>query len=95
LAQDEQPNFRPCRHINKEEVKEELRKMKVGKVIGLDNIPVEIWKSLGEKGLEWLTSFFNVIIETATMSQKWRHSILISLYKNKGDDQKCNNYTGI
>jgi len=67
LAQEEQPNFSPCTHINKDEVKKALRKMKVGKAIDPDNIPVEIWKSLGEKGLECLTSFFNVILETAMM----------------------------
>jgi len=44
--------------------------MKVGKVVGPNNIPVKIWKSLGEKGLEWQTSFFNFILETATMPQE-------------------------
>jgi len=50
---------------------------------------------LGEKGLEWLTSFFNVTLETTTMPQELRHSIFIPLYKNKGDVQNCNNYRGI
>ena len=45
LAQEVQPNFRSYHHITKEEVKEALRKMKVGKAVGPDNIPVEIWKS--------------------------------------------------
>ena len=40
--QEEQHNFRPCSRITKEEVKEALRTMKVGKAIGPDNIPVEI-----------------------------------------------------
>jgi len=42
LPKEEQQDFRPCRIITKEEVKEALRKMKVGKVVGPDNIPVEI-----------------------------------------------------
>ena len=42
LAQEEQPNFRPYRHIINEEVKDSLRKMKVGKAVGPDNILVEI-----------------------------------------------------
>jgi len=42
-----------------------------------------------------LTDFFNVIFKTARMPQKWRHSIIIPLYKNKGDAQNCNNYRGI
>ena len=69
--------------------------MKSGKVVGPDSIPVEVWKILGEDGVAWLTDFFNVIFNTAKMSQKWRYSTIIPLYKNKGDAQNCNNYRGI
>ena len=58
-------NFRPERPITREEVKEALRKMKSGKAVGPDNIPVEVWKSLGEESVAWLTGFFNVIIKIA------------------------------
>ena len=46
-------NVRAC--SSKEEVKEALRKMKFRKAVGLNLIPVEIWKCLGEVGLDWLT----------------------------------------
>ena len=42
LARDEQQSSQPCRPITREEVKEGLRKMKVGKAVGPDCIPVEI-----------------------------------------------------
>jgi len=32
--------------------------MKAGKVVGSDDIPMEIWKCLGEEGLQWLTNLF-------------------------------------
>ena len=57
--------------------------MKSDKVVGPDSIPVEVWKSLGEEGVAWLTDFFNVNIQTAKMPQEWRHSTIIPLYKNK------------
>jgi len=69
--------------------------MKVGKAVGPNCIPVEIWKSLGQKGIGWLTDFFNVILKTAKMPQEWRYSTIIPLYKNKGDAPNCNNYWGI
>ena len=68
--------------------------MKNGKAVGLDSIPIEVWKSLGEDGV-WLTDFFNVIFNTTKMPQEWRHSVIIPLYKNKGDAQNCNNYRGV
>jgi len=45
--------------LSQKEVKEALRKMKGGKTVGVDCIRVEIWKSLGEEGIRWLTDFFN------------------------------------
>jgi len=95
LAQEQQQNYKSDRLITREEVKEALRKMKSGKTVGPDSIPVEVWKSLGEDGVVQLTDFFNVIFKTTRMPQEWRHSTIIPLYKNKGDAQNCNNYRGI
>jgi len=41
--------------FSKEEIRDTLRKMASGKVEGPDQILVEVWKCLGEEGLEWLT----------------------------------------
>ena len=95
LGLEEQHNYRPGQPITRAEVKEALRRMKSGKAVGPDSIPVEVWKSLGEDGVAWLTDFFNVIFNTAKMPQEWRQSVIIPLYKNKGDAQNCNNYRGI
>jgi len=95
LNREEQHEYKPGRPITREEVKEALRKMKSGKAVGPDSIPVEIWKSLGEDGVAWLTHFFNAILKIANMPQEWRHSTIIPLYKNKGDAQNCNNYSRI
>ena len=84
-----------CGHITKEEIKEALKKMANGKAEGPDQIPVEVWKCLGEIGLELLSEFFNVIFRTAKMPREWRVSTVIPLYKNKGDIQDCNNFRGI
>ena len=79
LAREERQNCKPGQPITREEVKEALRKMKSGKAVGPDNIPVEVWKSLGEEGVAWLTDFFNVIFKTAKMPQEWRYSTIIPL----------------
>ena len=57
LAREEQQNYELDRPITREEIKEALRKMKSGKAVGPDSIPVEVWKSLGEDGVAWLTNF--------------------------------------
>lgn len=43
----------------------------------------------------WLTKLFNRILMTMKMPKEWRKSILVPIYKHKGDVQQCNNYRGI
>ena len=40
--------------VSKEEVKNALRRMKKGKAVGPDELPVEIWNCMGEMGIEFL-----------------------------------------
>jgi hypothetical protein len=58
--------------------------MSNGKAVGSDNIPIEVWKSLGDRGIVWLTKLFNKIIRKKKMSYEWRRDTLIPIYKNKG-----------
>ena len=39
--------------------------------------------------------FFNLIFRSNKMPEEWRRSILVSIFKNKGDVQSCTNYCGI
>ncbi|KAK3541850.1 hypothetical protein QTP86_008057 [Hemibagrus guttatus] len=48
--------------IRKDEVRKALKRMKSGGG-GLDDIPVEVWKCLGEPAVEFLTSLFNRVLE--------------------------------
>ena len=69
--------------------------MKGGKAMGLDGIPIEVWRCLGDIAIVWLTKLFNHIFRSNKMPDEWRRSILVPIYKNKGDIQSCNNYRGI
>ncbi|KAH1202990.1 RNA-directed DNA polymerase from mobile element jockey [Glycine max] len=69
--------------------------MSNGKAVRPDNIPIEVWKTLGDRGLEWLTKLFNEIMRSKRMPEEWRRSTLVPIYKNKGDIQNCANYRGI
>ena len=40
-----------------------LRNMKNGKATGLDNLPVEVWKSLGRTGVNFLKEALNKITD--------------------------------
>ncbi|KAK3570787.1 hypothetical protein QTP86_025428 [Hemibagrus guttatus] len=81
--------------IRKDEVRKALKRMKSGKAVGPDNILVEVWKCLGEAAVEFLTSLFNRVLESERMPEEWRRSVLVPIFKNKGDVQSCSNYRGI
>ncbi|KAK3522082.1 hypothetical protein QTP70_024351 [Hemibagrus guttatus] len=81
--------------IRKDEVRKALMMMKSGKAVGPDDIPVEVWKCLGEAAVEFLTSLFNRVLESEKMPEEWRRSVLVPIFKNKGDVQSCSNYRGI
>jgi hypothetical protein len=60
-----------------------------------DGILIEVWRCLAERVVVWLTKLFNLIFRSNKMPEEWRRSILVPIFKNKGDVQSCTNYRGI
>ena len=89
------PNQGLTSDINREEVKRGLRKVKDGRVTNPDNIPVEIWRRLGEESSEMLWDLMRKIYRQEKMPKEWRESSIIPIYQEKGDIQDCGNYRGI
>ena len=81
--------------FTREEVKNALRRIKKGKAVGQDELPVEVWKCMGKMGIKFLTRLFNRLLMRERMPEEWRRSVLIPIYKNKVDAQCCGNYRGI
>jgi hypothetical protein len=52
------------RRIQESEVKNALKRMKGSKAMGPDGIPIEIWRSLGDVAIVWLTKLFNLIFRS-------------------------------
>ena len=71
--------------VSREEVKNALRRMKKGKAVGPDELPIEVWKCMGKMGIKFLTRLFNRLIMGERMPEEWRRSVLIPIYKYKGD----------
>ena len=88
-------NRRFVRRIQESKVREVLKRMKGGKAMGSDGIPIKVWRCLGDIAIVWLTKMFNNIFRSNKMPEEWRRSILVPIYKNKRDIQSCTNYRGI
>ena len=81
--------------ITSVEIEMGLRSMKNGKATGPDNLPVEVWTSLGRTGVNFLKEALNKTTDEERIPDIWRKSILIPIYKNKGDIKNYGNYRGI
>ena len=88
-------NIRFVRRFQEAEIGEALKRMKDSKAISHDGIPIEVWRFLGDRAIVWLTKLFNLIFRSNKMPDEWRRSILVPIFKNKGDVQSCTNYRGI
>jgi hypothetical protein len=88
-------NRRFVRRIQEAEIEEALKRMKGGKAMGSDGIPIEVWRCLDERAVVWLTKLFNLFFRSNRMKEEWRRSILVPIFKNKGDVQSCTNYRRI
>jgi hypothetical protein len=55
------------RRIQESEVKDAFKRMKGGKAIGPDGIPIEVWRSLGDVAIVWLIKLFNLIFRSNKM----------------------------
>ena len=69
--------------------------MKNGKATGPDNIPVELWKSLGKEVIDMLRDLMKKIDQEEKMPEEWKDSVIVPIYIDKGDIQVCGNYSGI
>ena len=73
------------RNISEEETETALKGMKCGKAVGADEIPADTWKYMGNFGIKMLCKLFHCIMNTEQMPSAWRQSILIPIFKGKGD----------
>jgi hypothetical protein len=67
------------RSIQEYEVKDTLKMMKEGKAMDSDGMSIEVWRTLGDVTIVWLTKLFNLIFRSNKIS----------------DAQSCTNYRGI
>ena len=58
-----------------------LKRMKVGKALGPDNILIEVWRCLGDVAIVWLTKLFNSIFRSNKMLDELRGDISTNLQK--------------
>jgi len=85
----------PCCRITNAEVKKALASMKKGKAAGQSRVVAEMLQAADDVGVEWLTELCNAIVTEGTIPEDWKGSVIIPVYKGKGDPLECGSYRAI
>ena len=62
--------------------------MKIGKTAGPTGVVIEM-KAAGGFGSRWMIDLINNIVKEGCIPDDWRKSILVPVYKGKGDPLVC------
>ena len=86
----------PCCLISEEEVEAVIKGLIIGKAAGPNGGVSEIMKASRGLGTKWVTDLINNIVKDACcIPDEWRKSILVSVYKGKGNPLVCGSYRAI
>ena len=78
-----------------EEVATAIKGLKIRKSAGLTGVVNEMMKAAGGFGSGWMTDLINNIVKEGCIPDDWRKSILVHVYKGKGDPLVCESYRAI
>ena len=81
--------------ISEEEVATAIKGLKIGKAAGPTGVVSEMMKEAGGFGSRWMTDLITNIVKECYIPDDWRKSILVPVYKGKGDSLVCGPYRAI
>jgi len=76
------------------EVDEALKKTKRHKAPGLSELTAEMIQATEGIGTQWLLDLCNGIVKEGCIAEDWKSSVILPIYKGKGDPMECGSYRG-
>ena len=72
-----------------------LKKMKRHKAPGLSGLIAEMIQATGDIEIQWIFDLCNGIVKEGCIPEDWKSSVVLPIYKGKGDPMQCGSYRGI
>ena len=85
----------PVQEISREEVKKATESMKKRNAAGCSRLPTDLIKHIGESGVDMMHEILKRVWEEEHMPEEWEKSVIVPIYKQKGDPLECGNFRGI
>jgi len=80
----------PADCIRIDEVVAAMKKMKRHIAPGLSGLVAEMLQATRNIGTQWILDLCNGIVKEGTISEDWKSSVILQIYKGKGDPMKLN-----
>ena len=68
--------------------------MKRHKTPGLLGLTAGMIQAAESIGTQWLLDLCNGIVKEGCISEDWKSSVILPIYKEKGDPMECGSYRG-
>ena len=81
--------------VTSKQIRTALGKMKCGKAAGPTGVIAEMLKSSGEHGIELVRQLGQEVFSSGEIPRDWEESVILNLYKGKGDALLRGNYRGL
>jgi len=85
----------PADCIRMAKVSAVLNKMKRHKAPGLSGLVAEMIQATGDIGTQWILDLCSGIVKEGSIPDDWKSSVVLPIYKGKGDPMECGFYRGI
>ena len=81
--------------VSREEVLQALGEMKTGKAPGPSEVSLELIAASGGVGIEVMAEIYQKVLDGFGMPAEWAVSIVVQIFKWKGDIQNCSCYCAV
>ena len=86
---------RPVEGVTDEEVMEAMNKMKLGKAAGPSEVNMDIIIASGTFGVGVMKKLCQRVLDGEGMPKEWKTSVVVPIFKGKGDVMDCGAYRGV
>ena len=85
----------PEKGIEVEQMREAMSGMKSNKAPGVSEVSIDMLRAGGEECLIWKSDLLKAVWDKEKIPENWRKSLIVPIFKKKGDILECGNYRGI
>ena len=81
--------------VARNEIVEAIQSMKSGMATGTSEVSVEMIVASGEIGVKVMMELCQRVLDGRGMPDEWKTSVIVPIFKGKGDVMSCGSYRGV